>query len=91
MADFAYIQNTDGTQHPILIFGADDKAPWLQPIAFGKTSYYRMRARDSACLVPTFVHWTVTGSPDSTGAQYTGSMPCGGTLADITIEAAWQA
>jgi hypothetical protein len=56
----------------------------------GITTYYAMRAIDPDCPTLTYVVWVVTGSPDATGAQYTGPR-CGvSPLTDITITAKWQ-
>jgi hypothetical protein len=52
--------------------------------------YYLMRANDPDCVTqPTYVYWVVTGSPDTTGSQYTGSR-CGvHALTNIIVEATW--
>lgn len=54
------------------------------------TTFYAMRARDPDCVSqPSYVYWVVTGVPDSTGAQYSGSR-CGiHALVEIVVEATW--
>lgn len=56
----------------------------------GITTYYAMRAIDPDCPTLTYVTWVVTGSPDATGAQYTGPRCGASPLTDITITAKWQ-
>lgn len=49
------------------------------------TTYYRLRARDSACALssPTkYVFWTSTVK---TLGSYSGSLPCGGPLVELTV------
>lgn len=51
--------------------------------------YFKMRAIDPDCVTPTFRTWIVTGSPDSTGAQYIGAR-CGvSSLTNITVAESW--
>lgn len=54
------------------------------------THFYLMRARDPDCgPQPSYVYWVVSGTPDSTGASYTGSR-CGiHALVEIVVEATW--
>lgn len=47
------------------------------------TKYYAMRGRDSV----GYKTWVATGAPDTTGAQYTGSIS--GSLTDIVILRSW--
>lgn len=52
--------------------------------------YYLMRGRDPDCGPLTFRYWVVFGSPDTTGAQYTGTR-CGATpLSNITVAHSWE-
>lgn len=55
------------------------------------TTYFLMRARDPDCVgQPAYVYWKVTGNPDPTGAQYTGSR-CGvHALVEIVVEHTWK-
>ncbi len=55
------------------------------------TTYFLMRARDPDCVSqPTYVYWKVTGTPDSTGSQYTGSR-CGvHPLVEIVVQQTWK-
>lgn len=48
------------------------------------TTYYKLRARDSACGSPTYVEWVTTVTP-LTVASYGGALPCGGPLVDLTV------
>lgn len=63
---------------------------------FEMVKYYRMRARDSVCVVqPAYVYWTVAGVPDLTGAECPPSaLPCGTTptldLVDFAIALEWE-
>jgi len=48
-------------------------------------NYFIMRGKDPDCGSPTYRFWTVTGTPDLTGASYSGTR-CGATpLTDIVI------
>lgn len=62
----------------------------VTPPAPAITTYYAMRAIDPDCPTLTYVSWVVTGSPDATGAQYTGPRCGASLLTDITITAKWQ-
>ena len=53
-------------------------------------TYYAMRAVDPDCMPLTYVSWVVTGTPDTSGAQYAGPRCGGSPLQDITIAAKWQ-
>lgn len=51
------------------------------------TTYYKLRARDSACSPVTpssYVEWVTTVTP-LTVASYGGALPCGGPLVDLTV------
>lgn len=50
------------------------------------TTYYKKRARDSACGSPTYVTWVTTNSSQS----YPGALPCGGPLVEEIIADLWQ-
>ncbi len=53
-------------------------------------THYLMRARDPNCVTqPTYVYWTVTGAPDTTGSQYVGPRCGGSPLVDIVVEVTW--
>lgn len=55
------------------------------------TTYFLMRARDPDCVgQPAYVYWKVTGTPDSTGAQYSGSRCGGSPLVEIVVEHTWK-
>jgi hypothetical protein len=64
----------------------------LPIVTAGSTTvtHYLMRARDPDCVTqPTYVYWTVTGAPDTTGSHYAGSR-CGvDPLVDIVVEVTW--
>jgi hypothetical protein len=47
---------------------------------------YKMRARDSSCVSPTYVTWLAT-SPTT---PYPGALPCGGPLVETTIVETWE-
>lgn len=51
----------------------------------GTIIYYVMRGRDVDCGPITYRTWTVTGSPDTTGLQYSGPKCGANPLADITV------
>ena len=54
------------------------------------TTYFLMRGNDPDCVTqPTYRYWIVTGSPDPTGAQYTGARCGGSPLTNIIIESTW--
>lgn len=54
------------------------------------THYFKMRGKDIDCVGPlTYRSWVVTGTPDATGAQYTGPKCGASPLAEITIEDKW--
>jgi hypothetical protein len=54
------------------------------------TTYFLMRGNDPNCVTqPTYRYWVVTGSPDPTGAQYTGARCGGSPLTNIIIESTW--
>lgn len=60
--------------------------------AASATTYYKMRALDASCApAKTYRTWVVSGTPDATGARYTGAH-CGGSVnfADIVVEDTWQ-
>jgi len=56
------------------------------PPAGGAIIYYVMRGLDVDCA-PTITYrtWTVTGSPDTTGAQYAGPKCGASALTDIVV------
>jgi len=54
-------------------------------------TYYKMRGQDVDCGPLTYRTWVVSGVPDYTGAQYTGTR-CGATpFSNVTIAATWMA
>ena len=57
----------------------------------GPTTYFKMVGLDTDCGSPTLRTWRVSGTPDLTGAQYTG-FRCGVTpFSSVFIAATWQA
>jgi hypothetical protein len=55
------------------------------------TTHFLMRARDPDCgSQPTYVYWAVVTTPDTTGAQYSGSRCGGSPLVDIVVEITWK-
>jgi len=73
--------------------GEVDSIPAAQLFDVGgasTTTYYTMMGIDTACAPGTDPHiWTVTGSPDPTGAL-AGALPCGGPLGAIWIGAKFE-
>lgn len=51
----------------------------------GTIIYYVMRGRDVDCGSVTYRTWTVTGSPDTTGSQYSGTKCGANPLEDIVV------
>ena len=49
-------------------------------------TYYLLRARDTACVSPTYVEW-VSLTIDEQG--FPGVFPCGGPLGDLAVIASW--
>lgn len=78
----------DGTMTNMASDDIIENAPRKPTVGGVKIDYYLMRGVDSACGTLTYHHWTVTGAPDFTGAQ-AGTLPCGGPLTDIIVEATW--
>lgn len=78
----------DGTMTNMASGDIIENAPRKPTVGGTKIDYYLMRGVDSACGTLTYHHWTVTGAPDFTGAQ-AGTLPCGGPLTDIIVEASW--
>lgn len=70
-----------------------DTGPLPIPTTGGSSlvTHFLMRARDPDCVSqPTYVYWAVINTPDTTGAQYTGSR-CGiHALVDIVVEITWK-
>lgn len=57
----------------------------------GPTTYFKMVGLDTDCGSPTLRTWRVSGTPDLTGAQYTG-FRCGATpFSSVFVAATWQA
>lgn len=52
----------------------------------GIVTYYKKRARDSACLSPTYVTWVTT----NVNQAYPDPLPCGGPLVETVIAEFWQ-
>ncbi len=55
------------------------------PSAHTLTTYFVMRGRDVDCGSVTYRTWTVAGSPDVSGAQYSGPKCGGSSLTDIVV------
>jgi hypothetical protein len=55
------------------------------------TTHFLMRARDPDCgPQPSYVYWAVINTPDTTGAQYTGSRCGPNPLVEIVVEITWK-
>ena len=65
---------------------AVSQAVYYPPISIiNSTTYYFMRAQDPNCLpTVTYRYWTVTGTPDTTGALYVGTRCGASPLTNIT-------
>lgn len=88
-----YFQAESGVYNTLFFFAQDNLSvlftPPTPPLPVINT-YYAMRAKDPDCPTIKYVSWVVTGSPDATGAQYTGPRCGASPLTDITITAKWQ-
>lgn len=80
LTDDLYISKLGSSIQPF-----DNRAGAIQstelPVA--RVSYYAMRGRDNT----GYKTWVATGSPDTTGSQYTGQIS--GTMQDIVILQSW--
>lgn len=71
------------TTHPTITVSQAELYPAASII--GYTTYYFMRAQDPDCLpTVTYRYWTVTGTPDTTGALYIGTRCGASPLTNIT-------
>lgn len=52
----------------------------------GVVTYYKKRARDSACVSTTYVTWVTT----NLNAPYPDALPCGGPLVEEIVAETWQ-
>jgi hypothetical protein len=57
--------------------------------SFSNSNYYAMRGVDVDALSLTYRSWVVSGSPDITGALYTGDKSGSSPLTNIQVVAQW--
>lgn len=72
-------QDMDTVQHPMDTIGVAQTAITL-------ITYYKKRARDPACITPTYVTWVTT----NVSQVYPFALPCGGPLVEEIIAEFWQ-
>lgn len=61
------------------------------PVIVAKSHYYLMRGIDVDAGSLTYRTWVVNGSPDTSGAQYTGTKSGGSPLSSIAVVSSWLA
>jgi hypothetical protein len=75
----AGVQDRDSLQHPTGSIGVSQSAITV-------TTYFKKRARDSACGPATYVTWVTTNA----SFAFPGALPCGGPLVEEIIAETWQ-
>ena len=87
--DYSAVQNANSTAASQVSMYRD--SDWSSSYAGAaiNTTYFAMRAVDVDAPTLTFRTWVVKGSPDTTGALYSGAKSGSNPLSNIQVAAQW--